>query len=191
MEQSPFAVLPHYGVENYFPRHAWEAVLQRDLTAYFPIPRHQAIRSTLSRAKFAPTANSEPAPTDDRSPRSTRSVVTRKPPNTSPSPTCEARTTGSRLEQSHSIAEPGEAVKQDHGSPRVPCPLVPVAREGDRGPYQSVIELGGCGPRSRHVGRKAIMITNRDRGWRTRAAGLACALAAVGTLPAQRQPPKR
>jgi len=29
------------------------------------------------------------------------------------------------------------------------------------------------------------MITNRDRGWRTRAAGLACALAAVGTLPAQ------
>jgi hypothetical protein len=31
-------VLRRYGIENYFPRHACEIVIQRDLTHYFPIP---------------------------------------------------------------------------------------------------------------------------------------------------------
>ena len=31
-------VLQRYGIENYLPRHACETALQRDLTAYFPIP---------------------------------------------------------------------------------------------------------------------------------------------------------
>jgi hypothetical protein len=31
-------VLQRYGIENYFPRHAVEAVLGRDLTTYFPLP---------------------------------------------------------------------------------------------------------------------------------------------------------
>ncbi len=31
-------VLCRHGIENYFPRHACESVLQRDLTNYFPIP---------------------------------------------------------------------------------------------------------------------------------------------------------
>lgn len=33
-------VLQRYGIENYFPKNACETVLQRDLTAYFPIPYH-------------------------------------------------------------------------------------------------------------------------------------------------------
>jgi hypothetical protein len=36
-------VLRRYAIENYFPRHAYEAVLQRDLAAYFPIPAHKKI----------------------------------------------------------------------------------------------------------------------------------------------------
>jgi HEAT repeat protein len=35
-----FYVLQRYGIENYFPKNACETVLQRDLTAYFPIPYH-------------------------------------------------------------------------------------------------------------------------------------------------------
>jgi len=36
-------VLQRYGIENYFPRHACEAVVKRNLAAYFPIPIHQPI----------------------------------------------------------------------------------------------------------------------------------------------------
>jgi len=32
-----------YGIENYFPRHACETILQRDLAKYFPIPPHKRI----------------------------------------------------------------------------------------------------------------------------------------------------
>ncbi len=38
-------VLRRYGIENYFPRHACEAVLQNDLTRYFPIPPHKKIEA--------------------------------------------------------------------------------------------------------------------------------------------------
>src|SRR2546428_7267771 len=36
-------VLQRYGIENYFPRHAVETVLGRDLGAYFPIPPTEKI----------------------------------------------------------------------------------------------------------------------------------------------------
>jgi hypothetical protein len=36
-------VLRRYGIENYFPQHAYEAVLKRNLTGYFPIPAHKPI----------------------------------------------------------------------------------------------------------------------------------------------------
>lgn len=36
-------VLKKYGIENYFPQHACETVLQRDLAGYFPIPPHKPI----------------------------------------------------------------------------------------------------------------------------------------------------
>jgi hypothetical protein len=36
-------VLRRYGIENYFPQHACEAVLKRDLSGYFPIPPHKPI----------------------------------------------------------------------------------------------------------------------------------------------------
>ena len=41
-------VLKKYGIENYFPQHACEAVLQRDLTDYFPIPPHKKIEEHFS-----------------------------------------------------------------------------------------------------------------------------------------------
>ena len=41
-------ILQRYGIENYFPRHACEAVLQRDLAAYFPIPVHKPIKEHFS-----------------------------------------------------------------------------------------------------------------------------------------------
>ena len=36
-------MLQRYGIENYFPKTACEAVLNRDLTAYFPMPEHAKI----------------------------------------------------------------------------------------------------------------------------------------------------
>jgi hypothetical protein len=36
-------ILRRYGIENYFPRHALEAVLQRDLASYFPVPETEAL----------------------------------------------------------------------------------------------------------------------------------------------------
>ncbi len=36
-------VLRRYGIENYLPRHACEAILGRDLTAFFPIPPDKKI----------------------------------------------------------------------------------------------------------------------------------------------------
>jgi hypothetical protein len=41
-------VLKKYGIENYFPQHACEAVLQRDLTRYFPIPAQKPIAEHFS-----------------------------------------------------------------------------------------------------------------------------------------------
>jgi hypothetical protein len=37
-------VLRRYGIENYLPRHACEAILGRDLTTYFPIPIDKKIQ---------------------------------------------------------------------------------------------------------------------------------------------------
>ena len=41
-------VLKRYGIENYFSQRACEAVLQRDLNAYFPIPDHVSILKHFS-----------------------------------------------------------------------------------------------------------------------------------------------
>lgn len=41
-------VLKKYGIENYFPQHACEAVLKRDLERYFPIPPHKPIEEHFS-----------------------------------------------------------------------------------------------------------------------------------------------
>lgn len=41
-------ILQRYGIENYFPQHACEAVLNRDLAAYFPIPVHKPIQEHFS-----------------------------------------------------------------------------------------------------------------------------------------------
>jgi hypothetical protein len=41
-------ILQRYGIENYFPQHACEAVLKRDLAAYFPIPVHKPIQEHFS-----------------------------------------------------------------------------------------------------------------------------------------------
>ena len=41
-------VLQRHGIENYFPRSAFEAVIQRDLSAYFPLPHDTAIQDHLS-----------------------------------------------------------------------------------------------------------------------------------------------
>jgi hypothetical protein len=41
-------ILQRYGIENYFPKHACEAVLHRNLTTYFPIPDHKAIEKHFS-----------------------------------------------------------------------------------------------------------------------------------------------
>jgi hypothetical protein len=40
-------VLLRYGIENYFPRHALEAVLQRDLASYLPVPETEAVTDHL------------------------------------------------------------------------------------------------------------------------------------------------
>ena len=40
-------VLRRYGIENYFPRHAYEAVLQRGMGAYFPLPETTAVEAHL------------------------------------------------------------------------------------------------------------------------------------------------
>jgi hypothetical protein len=41
-------VLRRYGIENYFPQHAYEAVLKRNLTGYFPIPPRKPIEKHLT-----------------------------------------------------------------------------------------------------------------------------------------------
>jgi hypothetical protein len=41
-------VLRCYGIENYFPRHALEALLNRDLSSYFPVPHDVPIGDHLS-----------------------------------------------------------------------------------------------------------------------------------------------
>lgn len=41
-------VLKGYGIENYLPRRAYEAVLQRDLAPYFPIPSAKKIEEHFS-----------------------------------------------------------------------------------------------------------------------------------------------
>lgn len=41
-------VLERFGIENYFPRRALEAVLQRNLSSYFPLPHDVPIRDHLS-----------------------------------------------------------------------------------------------------------------------------------------------
>ena len=40
-------VLKRYGIENYFPRHALEAAVNRDLSAFFPLPEEIAIEKHL------------------------------------------------------------------------------------------------------------------------------------------------
>jgi hypothetical protein len=41
-------VLERYGIENYFPQKALEAVTGKNLSAYFPIPDHVAVNEYLS-----------------------------------------------------------------------------------------------------------------------------------------------
>jgi hypothetical protein len=41
-------VLKKHGIENYLPQHACEAVLQRDLARYFPIPAQKPIEEHFS-----------------------------------------------------------------------------------------------------------------------------------------------
>lgn len=41
-------ILKKYGIENYFPQHACETVLKRDLARYFPIPAHKPIEGHFS-----------------------------------------------------------------------------------------------------------------------------------------------
>lgn len=40
-------VLQRYGIENYFPQTAFETVVRRDLTPFFPIPHHVAVTEYL------------------------------------------------------------------------------------------------------------------------------------------------
>ena len=43
----PLEVLERYGIENYFPQKALEAVTGKNLSAYFPIPDHVAVNEYL------------------------------------------------------------------------------------------------------------------------------------------------
>ena len=40
-------VLDRYGLENYFPRHAFEAVMGRDLSAHFPLDHRRPVRAQI------------------------------------------------------------------------------------------------------------------------------------------------
>jgi hypothetical protein len=49
-------VLRRHGIENYFPQHACEIVLQRDLAEYFPIPPHTKIEDHFREPKSEPVS---------------------------------------------------------------------------------------------------------------------------------------
>ena len=42
-----FKILDRYGLENYFPQHAFEAVLMRDLRAYFPLDSRRPVSDQI------------------------------------------------------------------------------------------------------------------------------------------------
>jgi hypothetical protein len=69
-------VLQRYGIENYFPRAALEAVLNKDLASYFPIPPEESVADRLSEGatshwyrfrKFAALRLGLPSPKPTRS----------------------------------------------------------------------------------------------------------------------------
>ena len=59
-------VLNRYGLENYFPRHAFETVMERDLSAYFPLdPRKPVSKQIRSYNKNMNVALAKLATLDD------------------------------------------------------------------------------------------------------------------------------